>query len=124
MRQDFLKALVKVFQEKSFGEYSQVGSFSLVVYSIDVKHVYQDDVDFTRYMAENFSAFEYKTQEEVFTIIKYLTVVLSTTGVQLLEVVSPSHLLSHIRNPVEDPATVSDGALCVYHPFINPITDI
>ncbi|KAG6919647.1 hypothetical protein DXG01_003511 [Tephrocybe rancida] len=84
-RQDFLKALVKVFQESPSNRATQ------------------DDVDFTRYMAENFSAFDYKTQEEVFTVIKYLTVVLSTTGVQLLETVSPAHLLSHLRtasNPV------------------------
>ncbi|KAG6812718.1 radiation sensitive protein rad9 [Tricholoma furcatifolium] len=79
MRQDFLKALVKVFQESPANRASQ------------------DDVDFTRYMAENFSAFDYKTQEEVITVIKYLTTVLSTTGMQLLETVSPSHLLSHLR---------------------------
>ncbi|KAG6849921.1 hypothetical protein H0H93_003632 [Arthromyces matolae] len=78
-RQDFLKALIKVFQESPANQATQ------------------DDVDFTRYMAENFSAFDYKTQEEVFTVIKYLTVVLSTTGVHLLEIISPSHLLSHLR---------------------------
>lgn len=59
----------------------------------------QDDVDFTRYMAENFAAFEYKTQEEVITVIKDLTVVLSTDGTRLLEVISPAHLLSHLRGP-------------------------
>lgn len=58
----------------------------------------QDDLNFTRYMAENFSAFEYKTQEEVITVIKYLTTVLSTTGMQLLEIISPSHLLSHLHS--------------------------
>lgn len=57
-------------------------------------------------MAENFSAFDYKTQEEVFTVIKYLTIVLSTTGVQLLETISPSHLLSHLRSP-SNPAPVA-----------------
>jgi cohesin loading factor subunit SCC2 len=50
-------------------------------------------------MVENFSSFEYKTQEEVFTVIKYLTSVLSTAGMQLVEVLSPSHLLSQIRGP-------------------------
>jgi cohesin loading factor subunit SCC2 len=54
-------------------------------------------VDFVRYMAENFAAFEYKTQEEVFTVIKSLTTVLSTTGMQLLDIVSPSHLLTHLQ---------------------------
>ncbi|KAF8879492.1 hypothetical protein BD779DRAFT_1551796 [Infundibulicybe gibba] len=78
-RQDFLKSLVKVFQENPSYQSSQ------------------DDVDFTRYMAENFATFEYKTQEEVFTVIKYLTTVLSTTGTQLLEMVSPSHLLAQLH---------------------------
>lgn len=52
-------------------------------------------------MAENFSAFDYKTQEEVLTVIKYLTSVLSTTGMQLLEIVSPSHLLTHLHAPMQ-----------------------
>lgn len=64
-------------------------------------------MDFTRYMAENFSAFEYKTQEEVITVIKHLTSVLSTTGMQLLEIVSPSHLLSQLQGPNEGPANPS-----------------
>ena len=50
-------------------------------------------------MAENFAAFDYKTQEEVLTVIKYLTSVLSTTGMQLLEIISPSHLLTHLHEP-------------------------
>ncbi|KAE9388872.1 hypothetical protein BT96DRAFT_1003780 [Gymnopus androsaceus JB14] len=58
----------------------------------------QDDVEFTRYMAENFSAFDYKTQEEVIMVIKFLTMVLSTTGSHLLEVLSPSHLLSNLHS--------------------------
>lgn len=57
----------------------------------------QDDVNYTRYMAENFATFDYKTQEEVFTVIKSLTSVLSTTGMQLLEIISPSHLLSTLH---------------------------
>jgi cohesin loading factor subunit SCC2 len=48
-------------------------------------------------MVENFSAFEYKTQEEVFTVMKFLTSVLSTAGMQLVEILSPSHLLSQLR---------------------------
>lgn len=79
-RQDFLKALLKVFQERPDYKSSQ------------------DDVEFTRYMAENFAAFDYKTQEEVFTVIKYLTTVLSTTGLHLLEMLSPSHLLSNLHS--------------------------
>lgn len=80
-RQDFLKSLVKTFQENPSYESTQ------------------DDVNYNRYMAENFSAFDYKTQEEVLTVIKYLTSVLSTTGMQLLEIVSPSHLLTHLHAP-------------------------
>jgi cohesin loading factor subunit SCC2 len=48
-------------------------------------------------MAENFASFDYKTQEEVITVIKYLTTVLSTTGAQLLETISPSHLLAQLH---------------------------
>ncbi|KAF8648994.1 hypothetical protein AX16_006108 [Volvariella volvacea WC 439] len=93
-RQDFLKAMVKVFEENPAYQSSQ------------------DDVDFTRYMAENFSAFEYKTQEEVLTVIKHLTRILSTTGMQLLELVSPSHLLAQLRSnssTTVDPNTDGDA---------------
>lgn len=51
-------------------------------------------------MADNFSAFDYKTQEEVFIVIKAITAYLSTTGMLILEGVSPKHLLSHIRTAV------------------------
>ncbi|KAF5374102.1 hypothetical protein D9615_008832 [Tricholomella constricta] len=94
-RQDFLKALVKVFHE-----------------NLTKHHATQDDVDFLRYMAENFSAFDYKTQEEVFTVIKHLTSTLSTDGMQLLETISPSHLLTHLRitsQPVPAPAQAPES---------------
>ena len=58
-------------------------------------------MDFTRYMAENFAVLEYKTQEEVLTIIKHLTAILSTAGMQVLEQVSPSHLLAQLRSPTK-----------------------
>lgn len=48
-------------------------------------------------MAENFASFEYKTQEELLTVIKSLTAVLSTAGMQLVEVLSPSHLLTQLH---------------------------
>ncbi|KAJ7164731.1 hypothetical protein C8R43DRAFT_1061973 [Mycena crocata] len=83
-RQEFLKSLVKVFQ-LSRQDLSRQDEAT------------QDEVDFTRYMAENFAAFDYKTQEEVITVIKDLTVVLSVDGTRLLEIISPSHLLSHLR---------------------------
>ncbi|KAI0350346.1 hypothetical protein OH77DRAFT_1593607 [Trametes cingulata] len=86
-RQDFLRALVKVFDV-------ELGKSS------------QDDVDFTRYMAENFASFEYKTQEEPLTVIKSLTAVLSTAGMQLVETLSPSHLLTQLHAPT---ATQPEG---------------
>jgi cohesin loading factor subunit SCC2 len=52
-------------------------------------------------MAENFSAFDYKTQEEVITVIKHLTSVLSTAGMQLVETLSPSNLLTQLHGPKE-----------------------
>jgi cohesin loading factor subunit SCC2 len=52
-------------------------------------------------MAENFACFDYKTQEEAITVIKYLTMVLSTTGTQLLETLSPSHLLAQLHGASE-----------------------
>ena len=78
-RQEFLKALVKVFD-------------------VDTSMKSQDDIDFARYMAENFASFDYKTQEEVLTVAKSLTSVLSTTGMQVVESISPSHLLSQLRD--------------------------
>lgn len=58
-------------------------------------------MDFTRYMAENFAALEYKTLEEVLTVIKHLTAILSTAGMQVLEIISPSHLLAQLRSPTK-----------------------
>ena len=60
-RQDFLRALVKVFPDGS------------------TLSATQDEVDFSRYMAENFATLDYKTQEEVLTVIKALTNILATT---------------------------------------------
>lgn len=59
-------------------------------------------------MAENFAAFEYKTQEEVITVIKDLTVVLSVDGTRLLEIISPAHLLSHLRSAEAAPEPTMD----------------
>ncbi|KAF5337499.1 hypothetical protein D9758_013605 [Tetrapyrgos nigripes] len=82
-RQEFLKSLVKVFNHDN-ADY----------------HSTQTDTEFVRYMAENFSAFDYKTLEEVLTVIKFLTKILSTTGQHILEVLSPNHLLASIRAPM------------------------
>lgn len=107
-RQEFLKSLVKVFQENSDYQSSQVSRFiPAAEYKYRPKR--QDDVDFMRYMAENFATFDYKTQEEVITVIKHLTTALSTTGMQLLEMISPSHLLSQLHAPLQ-PQPTPDSA--------------
>lgn len=63
-------------------------------------------------MAENFAAFDYKTQEEVLTVLKYLTSVLSTSGMQLVEILSPAHLLKQLHEPVQ-----SDANVCRFIPI-------
>ncbi|KAF7299416.1 Sister chromatid cohesion protein [Mycena indigotica] len=81
-RQEFLKLLAKVFHPARADEATQ------------------DEVDFVRYMAENFASFEYKTQEEVITVIKDLTAILSVEGMRVLEIISPSHLISQLRGDI------------------------
>ena len=78
---DFLKALVRAFD---------VGTSMVAT---------QEDIDFARYMAENFSAFDYKTQEEVLLVVKSLTNVLSTAGMQCVEALSPGHLRAQLQTP-------------------------
>lgn len=58
-------------------------------------------------MSENFAAFEYKTQEEILTVIKFLTSVLSTTGMQMLEIVSPNHLMAQLHAPSHSAVSLS-----------------
>ncbi|KAG1898204.1 uncharacterized protein F5891DRAFT_490571 [Suillus fuscotomentosus] len=79
-RQDFLRALLKSFDINPSLKSSQ------------------DDVDFARYMAENFASLDYRTQEEVITVIKHLTSVLSTAGMQVIDLLSPSHLLAQLHD--------------------------
>lgn len=97
-RQDFLKALVKAFDIPTALKSSQVNILRISRLFI-LKHTIQDDVDFSRYMAENFATLDYKTQEEVLTVIKHLTSILSTSGMQLIEAVSPSNLLVQLHEP-------------------------
>ncbi|THH23071.1 hypothetical protein EUX98_g8109 [Antrodiella citrinella] len=98
-RQDFLKALIKVFD-------------------IEMSSSIFDDVAFSRYMAENFATFDYKSQEEVLTVIKYLTAVLSTTGMQVVEIFSPSNLLSQLHADGRT-ETVPEGAAMVSRPAFD-----
>lgn len=57
-------------------------------------------------MAENVSAFDYKTQEETLTVIRHLTSILSVVGMALVETIAPTtlrdpaHAASHVR-PVQ-----------------------
>ncbi|KAI0078215.1 ARM repeat-containing protein [Panus rudis PR-1116 ss-1] len=97
-RQDFLKALVKVFD-------------------VELNKTTESDVNFARYMAENFATFEYKTQEEVLTVIKYLTAVLSTSGAQLAEVFSPSPL-AQLRD-----VSAEEGQTTEYATAFNALDD-
>ena len=79
----------------------------------------QDDVNYTRYMAENFATFDYKTQEEVFTVIKSLTSVLSTTGMQLLEIISPSHLLTTLHGTSQSEVNMSVESTTVGYSLVH-----
>ncbi|EJD50599.1 hypothetical protein AURDEDRAFT_182486 [Auricularia subglabra TFB-10046 SS5] len=83
-RQDFLKAISRAFDVNA----SALSST-------------QDDIDFARYMAENLATLDYKTLEEVLTIIRHLTSVLSVAGMQLVEVISPSNLLRQLHGDAE-----------------------
>jgi len=82
---DFLKALLRAFD---------VGT------SLSAA---QEDIDFARYMAENFAAFDYKTQEEVLLVVKSLTNILSTAGMQCVEALSPGHLRAQLQAPTAPP---------------------
>lgn len=57
-------------------------------------------------MAENLAALDYKTQEEVLTIIRHLTSILSVAGTALVEVISPSNLLRQLHGDMAGAAMV------------------
>lgn len=74
----------------------------------------QYDIHFARYMADNLACFEYKVQEDVLTVAKHLTSVLSTSGTQLVETVAPAHLLTQLHGGGgvdQERAVVSEGML-------------
>ncbi|KAJ1303221.1 hypothetical protein OPQ81_011419 [Rhizoctonia solani] len=66
---DFLKSFLRVFDV-----------------DVAVLACSQDHLDLVRYIAENISAFDYKTQEEILTAIWYLTNVLSVAGMHIIEI--------------------------------------
>ncbi|KAH7103288.1 hypothetical protein BKA62DRAFT_696412 [Auriculariales sp. MPI-PUGE-AT-0066] len=88
-RQEFLKSLVRAFD-------------------VDVTALSstQNDINFARYMAENLALLDYKTNEEVLTVIRHLTSVLSVSGLQLIEVISPSNLLRELHDNPNSAAMV------------------
>lgn len=97
VRQDFLKSIVKVFDIEQTNQVSQVSAGPTILDCFPALTLLQSALFFTRYMAENLSAMDYKTQEEVLTIIKHLTAVLSTSGTHIVESICPSHLLAQLR---------------------------
>ncbi|KZS93617.1 hypothetical protein SISNIDRAFT_454038 [Sistotremastrum niveocremeum HHB9708] len=106
-RQDFLKAIVR--------------SFDIVFPLVEAS---QDDIDFARYMAENVAALDYKTLEEVLTVIRHLTSVLSVAGTQIYDTYVPvadvlsSSQLSTVPegpNPTESPINQENNAAATAH---------
>lgn len=88
-RQDFLKAIVRSF-DIVFPpvNVTQVGRTCHSCSAICLTCV-KDDIDFARYMAENVAALDYKTLEEVLTVIRHLTSVLSVSGTQIYDTYMP-----------------------------------
>lgn len=70
-------------------------------------------------MAENFATLDYKTQEEALTVIKHLTSILSTSGMQLIEVVSPSNLLVQLHEPQQQ--STANGIHVTVRPTIGVV---
>jgi len=74
----------------------------------------QHDIYFARYKADNIACFEYKLQEDVLTVTKHLTSILSTWGAQLVETVAPAQLLTQLHGDSEtdeERVAVSEGML-------------
>jgi len=72
-------------------------------------------------MAENFSAFDYKTQEEVFIVIKHFTSILSTSGMQLVEILSPSHLLGQLHGQLPEHAQANVSEILMSYLLISDL---
>lgn len=64
----------------------------------DASATTQEDVNFVRYMAENFASFDYRSQEDIFTVLKVLTRELAETGAQVLERIAPGNLLAQPKS--------------------------
>ncbi|KAG8691558.1 Sister chromatid cohesion protein 2 [Ceratobasidium sp. 423] len=88
----------------------------LRVFDVDVAVLAcpQDHLDLVRYIAENISAFDYKTQEEVLTVIRYLTHVLSVVGMHIVEILHQERRQKETAMEVDHQPTegsVDDGTL-------------
>ncbi|KAF8607050.1 hypothetical protein BDV93DRAFT_436800 [Ceratobasidium sp. AG-I] len=79
----------------------------------------QDHFDLVRYIAENMSAFDYKTQEEILTVIRHLTHVLSVAGMHVVEILhqerraqeTSDSVRLHIAMEVDAPPVASPDGL-------------
>jgi hypothetical protein len=62
-------------------------------------------------MAENLSALEYKTQEEILTVIRHITAVLSVSGVQVVDTLQ--HRLGNpsMEHDSEQPVRIYFGSV-------------
>jgi len=80
-----------------------------------------DEVQFVRFVVENLSALDYKTQEEVFAVIRAVTHVLSVSGMQMMEILAPSDLMKQLHSGPVSPISV-DPALKKVN-FLSGSTD-
>ena len=60
------------------------------------------DLSFVRFVAENLSTFDYKTVEEVLTVIHFLTATLASSIVALMEVFEDGSLVDPEGDDLED----------------------
>ncbi|CAE6459153.1 unnamed protein product [Rhizoctonia solani] len=94
---DFLKSFLRVFDV-----------------DVAVLACSQDHLDLVRYIAENISAFDYKTQEEILTVIRHLTHVLSVVGMHIVEILLQERRQKETAMEVDHQPTeapVDDNAL-------------
>lgn len=67
-----------------FGVYSGKCALDCIIAKRPLTLVIQDQVDVARFTAENLATFDYKSLEEVFFVIRTLTMLLSVAGMQIV----------------------------------------
>jgi hypothetical protein len=88
-----------------------------------------DEVQFVRFVVENLSAFDYKTQEEVLAVIRAVTNVLSVSGMQMMEILAPSDLMRQLDSvPASQVGNIPGKANCGLtfaqdQPMAQPLED-